>query len=148
MRVLLDTCVLAEIRHPQGRPEVKRKIAGFHDDSMFLSVLTIGEIHKGVSLLSPGKKRTALLEWLNGLEQNFETRILPVDCEVARLWGDLTARAQSRGVVISAADGLIAATALRHGLTVVTRNLRHFNSTGAAVFDPWVDASSEQGCLE
>ncbi len=139
MRVLLDTCVLAEIRHPQGDPEVKRRIAGFRDESIFLSVITIGEIEKGVSLLAKGKKRSALEEWLNTLEQNFESRILQVDCEVARLWGQLAAKAQAQGMVVSVTDGLIASTALRHGMTVVTRNSRHFEATGATLLDPWLE---------
>ncbi|MBT9587060.1 PIN domain-containing protein [bacterium] len=64
-------------------------------------------------------------------------RILPIDAEVARHWGNLTAKAQLRGILIPASDGLMAATALRHGLCVVTRNTRHFAASGAQIFDPW-----------
>lgn len=139
MRVLLDTCVLAEIRHPQGNPEVKDRVSAFAEDSLFLSVLTVGEIHKGIVLLKAGPKQRELSDWLLGLETHFGSRILGVDGEVARLWGQLTARAQTDGIVVSAADGLIAATALRHGLCVVTRNTRHFAATGAQILDPWIE---------
>lgn len=74
-----------------------------------------------------------------GLEQRFADRILPIDVEVARIWGELTARAQARGGQVAAADGLIAATAIRNGLHVMTRNIRDFEPTGAMLIDPWTD---------
>ena len=135
----MDTCVLAEVRHPQGDPRVRAVVAGLAPDSIFLSVLTLGEVSKGIDLLPAGKKKRELTEWLNGLDQMFPKQILPVDCETALLWGQLTARAQLQGAVIPAPDGLIAATALRHGLTVLTRNTKRFSQSGASVVDPWAD---------
>ena len=137
MRGLLDTCTLAEIRLPAGNPAVKAFVAGIPDPDLFLSVMSIGEIVKGITLLDLGRKRTALASWLARLEDRFGDRILPVDIEVARLWGEMTAGARRGGVVIPELDGLIAATALRYELHVVTRNTRHFAATGVSLIDPW-----------
>lgn len=137
MTALLDTCVLAELRRPDGHAGVKAAVSAIHDDNIYLSVLTVGEIAKGIQLLAPGKKKKVLAAWLTGLETKFSDRILAIDAETARLWGELTARAQNRGKIIPAVDGLLAATALRHGLRVMTHNTRHFQATGALVIDPW-----------
>jgi predicted nucleic acid-binding protein len=137
VKVLLDTCTLAELRRPEGNPSVKAAVAEVPDDDLFLSVLSVGELVKGIALLAPGTKKKALASWLVALEAQFEERILGLDVETARIWGELTARAQKAGVVIPGADGLLAATALRHGLHVMTRNTRHFEASGALIVDPW-----------
>jgi predicted nucleic acid-binding protein len=137
VKALLDTCVLAEIRSPKGRTEVKAAVDRFADDDLFVSVLTVGEIAKGVALLPSGRKKRELNVWLRGLEAGFADRILDVDRETVLIWSEITARAPKRGVVIPAVDGLIAATALRHGLHLLTRNVRHFSVTGVLVLDPW-----------
>lgn len=137
MRVLLDTCVLAELRRSDGHLGVKQAVTELDDESLFLSVLTLGEITKGISLLAPGRKKRNLASWVNGFESQFGDRILPVDAETARVWGELTARAQKTGNLIPAVDGLLAATALRHGLHVMTRNTRHFVASGVIIVDPW-----------
>jgi toxin FitB len=137
VRVLLDTCILAEVRKPDGDVLVKAAVSGVPDEGLFLSVLTIGEINKGIGLLATGNKKLGLMSWLNGLLASFTDRILSVDCDTARLWGEITARAQNKGIVIPAIDALIAATALQHGMHVMTRNTRHFEATGAMVIDPW-----------
>jgi predicted nucleic acid-binding protein len=141
VKALLDTCVLAELRHPKGHRGVRAAVAEIDDADLFLSVLTIGEIAKGIFLLPSGKKKRALTTWLNGLETQFADRILGVDLETARLWGELTARAQPKGIIIPAVDGMLAATALRHGLHVMTRNTSHFGASGALIIDPWLDES-------
>jgi predicted nucleic acid-binding protein len=140
VRSLLDTCVVSELRKPDGNPAVKSAVAEIADSDLFLSVLTVGEIAKGIALLDPGPKKKALSSWLAGLESQFRDRILAVDVETARIWGELTARAQKTGVTIPATDGLLAATALRHGLHIMTRNTRHFASSGAFIIDPWQDS--------
>ncbi len=137
MKALLDTCVLTELRKHDGHAGVKSAVAELADGDLFLSVLTLGEIAKGICLLAAGRKQKALGTWLTGLESNFGDRILGIDAETARIWGELTARAQKAGEIIPAVDGLLAATALRHGLHVMTRNTRHFQATGALVLDPW-----------
>ena len=137
MKGILDTCTLAEIRRPEGSLSVKGFVAEFDDDDLFLSVISLGEIVKGISLLEAGKKKKALTSWLTQLENRFRDRILAIDHEAARIWGELTARALKNGLVVPDADGLLAATALRHGFHVVTRNTRHFQATGALIVDPW-----------
>jgi len=137
MKALLDTCVPIELRKHNGHAGVKSAVAELADGDLFLSVLTLGEIAKGIALLAAGRKKKALGTWLTGLESNFGDRILGIDTETARIWGELTARAQKTGEIITAADGLLAATALRHGLHVMTRNTRHFQASGALVLDPW-----------
>jgi predicted nucleic acid-binding protein len=137
VRALLDTCTVAELRHPKGNPAVRMAVATFDDDDLFLSVLTLGEVAKGIHLLRDGRKKRELTAWLIGLERLFADRILPVDREISNLWGELTARAQKVGTIIPAIDGLLAATALRHGLHLMTRNTRHFEATGVLIMDPW-----------
>ena len=137
MRVLLDTCTLAEVRKPDGNPAVKSAVREVPDEDLFLSVLSVGEIVKGITLLASGKKKAALSSWLSALENQFAERILGLDVETGRIWGELTARAQRKGIVIPAADGLLAATALRHGLHIMTRNTKHFEASGALILDPW-----------
>lgn len=137
MKSLLDTCVLAELRRPDGHPGVKAAVSEVRDSDLYLSVLIVGEIAKGVALLASSRKKKALASWINGLETTFGDRILGIDLDTARLWGELTALALKTGIVIPGVDGLLAPTALRHGLRVITRNTRHFEASGALVIDPW-----------
>jgi predicted nucleic acid-binding protein len=137
MKALLDTCVLTELRKADGHAGVKAAVAEIPDENLYISVLTVGEIAKGIAVLAAGRKKKALTSWLVGLETNFGDRILGIDVETGRLWGEITARAQKSGIIIPAVDGLLAATALRHGLHVMTRNTRHFEASGALVIDPW-----------
>lgn len=139
MRVPLDTCVLSELRKPPCPPQVRQALASRQDSDLFISVVTIGEITKGIALLDDSQRKRSLREWLNTLETHYHDRLLPVDLETVRLWGEITAKAQRSGRIVAANDGLIAATALRHGLTVMTRNVADFVPTGALLFNPWED---------
>ncbi len=141
MRVLLDTCVLAEIRHPQGSLNVQRAVAALGDEDLLVSVITIGEVAKGIAVLAPGKKKQELSEWMSGLMTQFADRLLSVDVETVRLWGVITVNAREQGIQLPVSDGLIAATALRHELTLMTRNVKHFDLTGVPTIDPWNEAS-------
>ena len=105
-----------------------------------MSVITVGEIAKGIELLDEGPRRERFTAFLDRLEQGFARRVLGIDSETARIWGEITARAQRRGRVVSATDGLIAATAIQHGLQVMTRNVSDFEETGAEIINPWEDA--------
>ena len=136
MRALLDTNVLAELVKPNGNPAVKAALDGIPTANVFLSVLTVGGLIKGITLLAPGQTKKHLTKWLAGLETQYGERILPLDVETARIWGELTARTQKSGVGIPPTDGLLAATALRHGLHVMTRNTQHFEASGALIIDP------------
>jgi predicted nucleic acid-binding protein len=129
--------VLSEVRHPSGSKLVKDAIGQLDDERLFLSALTIGEITKGIALLPAGKTRSGLESWLNKLQLDFGDRILPIETDIARVWGTLTARLQKTGMPLPAVDGLIAATALHHGMHLLTRNTRHFEATGVLILDPW-----------
>lgn len=137
MRVLLDTCVLAELRRPQGDPAVKAAVDLISDDALYLSALTLGEIAGGIARLPVGRKRRGLEAWMAGLEGQFADRILAVDGETARLWGELSARVRQAGLVLPAVDGLLAATGLRHGLHIMTHHTPHLAATGVPILDPW-----------
>ena len=139
MRVLLDTCVLSELRRPKGDAGVRRAVEAIDSDSLYVSVLSIGEIAKGIALLKDNKNKRELHEWLQALERFYADRVLPIDLETSRTWGELTAAAQKSGKIISASDGLIAATARRHGLYVMTRNTEHFEPTGVSLINPWTE---------
>jgi len=137
VRVLLDTCVLSELSRPGCPAHVRDRVATLRDQDTFLSAITIGEIAHGAMRLEKGRKKDTLLHFLGTLEQEFQDRILPVDIETARIWGGITAAASKRGKAVPAIDGLIAATALQHGLQIMTRNMADFASTGALCIDPW-----------
>jgi predicted nucleic acid-binding protein len=136
---LLDTNVLSEFNR-RGEPKrlVKQWLEAADTDSLYASVLTFGEIRLGVELLPPGKRRTQLEQWLDrDLPEWFEGRILLVDQSIADRWGLLRAQAQMRGRPLSVIDALLAATALQHNLTVVSRNVSDFSIVGLAAVNSW-----------
>ena len=135
--MLLDTCVVSEIRRPAGAAEVKAAVASLDEHDTFLSVVTLGEIASGVARLAEGRRRRELSAWLDGLERDFADRLLAVDAGTARLWGELDALARRAGRRAGASDGLIAATARRHALHVMTRNVDDFAPLGALTVNPW-----------
>lgn len=137
MRVLLDTCVISELRRTKGNPTVKAAVAALDAQDIFLSVLTVAEIAKGISLLDAGSRKRELAAWLQALERDHADRILTLDLDTAHIWGELAADAQRGGKPLPAVDGLIAATARRHGLHVMTRNVDDFAATGVLMLNPW-----------
>ena len=142
MKVLLDTCVLSECYRPTGLETVKSFVNGLPDAALHISVITIGELSKGIDLLPSGKKKIALSSWLATTQDIFTDRIMSIDSETALIWGGITSKLQKQGLVLPIADGLIAATALRHGLHLVTRNVKDFSETGVMLVDPWTEKSS------
>lgn len=137
MRVLLDTCAVSELTKPAPDPAVRAAIEKIPNEDLFLSVLSVGEITRGVELLADGKRKRELQAWLIELERDYADRVLPVDLETAHIWGEVTARLQKAGKALAAGDGLIAATALRHGLHLMTRNEPDFVDTGVLIVNPW-----------
>ena len=138
---LLDTNVLFEFnRRGDPNPLVKQWLEAADTGSLYASVLTLAEIRFGVELLPPSKRRMQLEEWLDrDLPAWFDGRVLPVDRLIADRWGVLRAQAQRKGRPLSVVDGLLAATALEHGLTIVSRNVSDFAVLGLAVLNPWED---------
>ncbi|MDH4391887.1 MAG: type II toxin-antitoxin system VapC family toxin [Aquabacterium sp.] len=137
MSYLIDTNVLSELRRKQPDPSVVRWFSQRPASTLYLSVLTLGEIRKGIEGLADPSRRLALLDWLETvLPAFFAGRILPIDTSVADRWGRLVALA---GRPLPVIDSLLAATAAQHGLILVTRNLRDVQGLGAQVLDPWAD---------
>ncbi len=138
MKWLLDTCVVSELVRPKPDPAVVAWVRNQQEEHLFLSVLTLGELRKGIQRLPDSHKRVRLENWLDrDLKLRFAGRWLTVDEEVAERWGLVTADAVRRGVGVPVLDGLIAATALVHGMTVVTRNTTDIRSTGVLFLNPW-----------
>jgi toxin FitB len=140
VKVLLDTCTLSELRLPKPDAGVANAVRDLDSDDLFVSAISIGEIVKGVALLADGQKKRLLQSWLQTLERYYGDRLLPIDLETCRMWGELTAAAQKAGRTIPVSDGLIAATARRHGLYIMTRNTGDFEPTGVPLLNPWEDA--------
>jgi predicted nucleic acid-binding protein len=137
---LLDTNVISELIKPKPDPNVTTWIDGTDEDLLFLSVLTLGEIRKGVVLLPRSARRTALEAWLSkDLPLRFFDRILSIDQEVADRWGHLSGLMSAGGIQVGVIDGLLAATAVQHNLTLATRNTRDVAATGVSLFNPWTD---------
>lgn len=137
---LLDTNVLSEFSRSAipPNPQVKSWMESVHPDMLFSSVLSIGEIRKGIELLPPSKKRSELEQWLNSdLNGWFGDNLLPVTKAISGRWGMLAARSQRQGTPLGNIDGLLAATAFEHRLTVATHNTRHFADLGVTTLDPW-----------
>lgn len=135
---LLDTNIPSELTHPLPEPRVLQWLDAVDNDLVFLSAITLGEIRKGCDLLDVGKRRSQLENWLNNdVRIWFANRILPVDDAIAERWGALDAQRQRQGMPLNTADGLIAATALEHGLKLVTHNVADFRNLGLEVIDPW-----------
>lgn len=132
--ILLDTVVLSELRKMRPNPGVVAYLQGQTSEAIFISALTLGEIEAGIERQrGPNAVFAAELEqWLAVLELQFAHCILPVTPLIAKLWGRLCVQTGNKSI-----DNLIAATALCHNLTIVTRNVKHFQPTGVRVHDPF-----------
>jgi toxin FitB len=135
---LLDTNCISELVRANPSPAVLRWVETADERLLYLSVLTLGEIRKGIAILPSGARRTKLETWLEvELKMRFAGRILSIDSSVADRWGIIAAAAKRTGRPISAVDGLLAATALHHGLALVTRNVADFATAQVQVVNPW-----------
>ena len=135
---LLDTNCISEVVRVKPEPRVLEWMEAADEALLYLSVLTLGEIRKGLAGLPQGRRRTSLETWLElELQARFSGRILPIDAAVADRWGLLAADARRQGRALSAIDGLLAATALHHDLTIVSRNVSDFTNTQVRVLNPW-----------
>ena len=135
---LLDTNCISEAVSVRPDLNVGKWIQAADQNLLYLSVLTLGEIRKGVAGLAQGRRRTRLETWLEiELHARFFGRILPVDSAVSDRWGFLAADAKRKGRMLSTVDALLAATALEHNLTVVTRNVADFAGLSLPILNPW-----------
>lgn len=134
---LLDTNCVSEAVRLRPEPRVLTWLRA-NEGLLYVSVLTLGEIRKGITLLPVGTKRIGLERWLVvDLPSQFSNRLLPITAEIAELWGVMAAEARLNGVGLAIVDGLIAATAKFHDLALATRNVKDFRSSGISVVNPW-----------
>lgn len=138
MRYLLDTNVISEWAKPKPDEGVVAWLAAADEDSLYLSVIAFAEIRLGIALLPPGRRRTHLATWLDqDLVDRFEGRILAIDRRISEAWAEIVARGRARGATPPILDAFLAAAALVHGITVVSRNVRHLERLEVPVLDPW-----------
>ena len=137
MKYLADTCVLSELLRKNPEPKVVRWMDE-RELMTHLSVLTLGELQKGVAKLPDSKRKEQIQTWIDrNLLERFDGRIIPVDSEIASTWGRITGEAESQGRKLPVIDSLIAATAVSRNLIVVTRNMQDLTGCGAHVINPW-----------
>lgn len=135
---LLDTNVLSELIRPKPERKVVEWIASADEDFLFISVLTLGEIRKGIAMLPGGSRRARLEAWFESdLRARFSGRILAIDEDVADRWGQIAAAAAAAGQPLPVIDALLAASALHHNLTLVTRDDSAVAGTGVLTLNPW-----------
>lgn len=137
MSYLLDTCVLSELVKPLPNGGLLDWLNATPNDRLFLPSLTIGEIRKGIVKMPNSQRKTHLTQWLEQLISDYQNRIISVDLAVAQTWGNLQGNAEANGRPLASIDGLIAAIAVTHHLTVVTRNEKDFTATSVRLLNPW-----------
>jgi tRNA(fMet)-specific endonuclease VapC len=142
MKYLLDTNVISELLAPQPNERVVRWIDTRDPRSVYLSVITIGEIQKGVAKLGASKRKDAIQQWLEtDILVRFEGQIATLSVPVMLMWGTLVARLEQGGTPIAALDSMIAAIALENRMMLATRNESHFKYTGVSIVNPWNEES-------
>lgn len=138
MKYLLDTCVVSELIKKMPDSNVVNWLKQQDESDLYLSVMTFGEIEKGIQQAPSVAQKKKLREWLEDLEQRFQGRIIPIDIHVAIKWGEIQGSLVSRGKTLPAIDSLIAISALAHNFTVVTRNISDMERSTVNILDPWV----------
>jgi toxin FitB len=138
MNYILDTNVVSELTKKQPNPNVVQWVDSQDPTRLYVTVITIGEIRKGIKKLPPSARKDALYAWLfSHLFVRFDGRILSVTTEAMLQWGELMGRLEAKGIVISAVDSFIAAIALQGTFTIATRNTDDFRETGVSLINPW-----------
>jgi predicted nucleic acid-binding protein len=138
MNYVLDTNVISELVASQPDPNVTRWIDSVDPQTIYLSVITIGELKKGIEKMPDSQRKVVLEEWLMGdLLVRFQDHLLPLDTAVLLAWGSLIARLEKIGKPLPASDSLLAATALQSRYTLVTRNTGAFEPAGVSLLNPW-----------
>jgi predicted nucleic acid-binding protein len=138
MRYLLDTCIISELVKPVPNDKVIAWLSSMDESKLYISVLTFGEIEKGIEKLADGSKKKKLKLWLeDDLKQRFEGRVIPIDLEVALKWGHVQAMSEKSGKALPAIDGLVAVSAIVNNCIVVTRNTTDMEQSFAELLNPW-----------
>ena len=137
MKYLLDTCTISELTKPQVNKGVIKWLENIETESLYLSVINIGEIKRGINKLPTSRKKQNLLFWLETLLEDYQDRILPVDLIVMENWSVMVADAERKGQPIASLDSIIAAIAQTYHLTLVTRNERDFYACNIPMINPW-----------
>lgn len=137
MNHLIDTCVISEFTKPRPNPSVVHWLEVQDEMTLYLSVISLGEIQKGISKLEDSSRQQTLRDWLEDLMERFDGRILPIDADVMLAWGELVGTEQCRGVNLPTIDSLIAATAITHDMPVVSRNVHDLQRCHVTVVNPW-----------
>ena len=138
MNYLLDTCVLSEFTRRQPEPRVIDWLDLIDEEKLFISVITVGEIQRGIERLPDSHRKTELLVWMNnGLMARFADRMLPIDASTMYLWGSLMARLEAAGQPMGVMDSLILASAMQNNMIIATRNVADFLPSGVQVINPW-----------
>ena len=142
MNYLIDTCCISELVSKKPESNVLNWFEEHDEFNMFLSVITLGELRKGIEKLTESKKKRELNEWVNEeLLSRFRNRILNISQAEVNKWGEVLAKTEKAGNPLLAIDALIASTALVHDLSVVTRNTKDMEPSGVELINPWVQNS-------
>jgi toxin FitB len=137
LNYLLDTCVISELVKPNPDKDMVNWIQDTPTERLFLSVITIGEIRKGLTKLPDSKRKDLLTNWLNSLIEDYQNRIISIDLTVAENWGIIQGKSEKKGLAMPSIDSLIAAIAYTHNLVVVTRNVDDFETSDLPINNPW-----------
>jgi toxin FitB len=139
MKYLLDTCVVSEFFRNQAHDSVIAFINSIPNENLFLSTLTIGELHAGVPKVKDLVKSAKLIHWIEGLKHDFTDRIISFDLETSEYWGNMKGELSKRGINLPIIDSMIAAIALSKNAILVTRNTKDFEATGVKLLNPWLE---------
>jgi len=137
VKYLVDTCVLSELVKATPDANVVAWVNAQTEESLFISSITLAELLKGIARLQDSHRKAALTEWVSKIRAEMTDRILPFESSTAAYWANMCATAEKSGSNLSAFDSMIAATALEHGLVIVTRNTRDFEAASVMMLNPW-----------
>jgi predicted nucleic acid-binding protein len=138
MNYLIDTCVLSEFTHREPHASLVAWLDLMDESFLFISVMTVGEIQRGIMRLAESPRKQALRIWMNrAVNERFQDRILPITAQTMLTWGSLTARLEKNGQPMPLMDSFIAASAIEHNLILVTRNIANFTKCGIEIINPW-----------